>query len=317
VTRVDALVVNWETRDSLLECVAALHGQRGVDVRVIIVDNASSDGSADAVAERFPSDILVRQPFNAGYTAATNVGLQLCTADWILLCNPDCRAEPGTVAALVALVERTPTAAAASPILVGADGERQRFAYRFPTLVDAFFCYTHVGRRLDLRLARFGERRYSPERLRWVRTATAVDHPGAACLLLRRSVIGDGLDPGFPLFFSDAELCWQLRAHGLTLYIEPAASARHLQGESVYRLHWRLVLHELQRSIRRFYRLHHGPLRRGALTLLLVADCLATATVSAARRRSPAEFVAEIRLLRRLLAGRPAPGSPWREESPE
>ena len=151
---VDALVVNWQTAHLLDGCLRSLIAQRGVRVRLVVVDNGSSDGSTDLVAERFPDACLIRLPENVGYTRATNAGLRHCTASYVLLCNPDCTPDPDAVAILADRLERTVDAAAAAPKMIGTEGEPQGFVFRFPTLWDAVFCYTETGQHLDRRTGR-------------------------------------------------------------------------------------------------------------------------------------------------------------------
>jgi len=311
---VDALVVNWQTAHLLDGCLRSLIAQRGVRVRLVVVDNGSSDGSTDLVAERFPDACLIRLPENVGYTRATNAGLRHCTASYVLLCNPDCTPDPDAVAILADRLERTVDAAAAAPKMIGTEGEPQGFVFRFPTLWDAVFCYTETGQHLDRRTGRHMVRRYDRGDLLNTEDAQPVEHPGAACLLLRRDVLGDGLDEGFPLFFSDTELCWRLREVGLEVWLEPTARAYHGKSASVARVSWTVILHELQRGLRRFYRLHHGRSRQATLDVILVADIVIRSAVHGARRRSLAAARADLGLLRRLLADLPAPQAPWREE---
>jgi len=309
--RVDAVVVTWNSAAHLDTCLDALALQRGVRVSATVVDNASADESA-AVASRHDGVDVLRLRRNTGYTRGVHAGVRRGDAPYVLLCNPDSEPEPDCVARLVHLLESTPQAGAVVPVLVGLDGVPQRMLYRFPRLTDAFFCFTEVGHHLDRRLGKPGERRYAMALPPDGRPAP-VEQCGGACVLLRRDGIEELLDDGFPLFFSDTELCWRLRQRGQSLWCEPAAVARHLQGASVDRLRGVTILHELQRSLRRFYALHERRGRRTALDALLVADLTIRTVARGTRRRSLHAARAELDLLRRLWTDRPAPDAPWIE----
>ena len=309
---VDLLVVSWNSRDTLGRCLESAARQLQVEVHVVVVDNASTDGSAEMVAADFPGAELVREPANVGYTVATNDGLARCRGDYVLLCNPDCELMPGTTAALVAFLEETPAAAGVAPRLFDDRGV-QDFCYRFASLPIAIACYTETGRRLDERLGGPVESWRARRDLRTATTPVAVDHSSAACLLMRRDALMGGLDASMPLFFSDVDLSYRLRAAGRAVYFDPRASARHLQGVSVDRLGWRLMRHEMRRGLRRFYRLHRGPAARAALDTILVTDALARAAFRGLRARSIAASREELGWLPRLLGDRPGPGTPWVE----
>jgi GT2 family glycosyltransferase len=308
---VDAIVVSWESAALLPGCLAALQGQAGVELRVIVVDNGSTDGSADLVERDHAGVTLVRQRQNFGYTQATNQGLKHVAAPYVLFCNPDCLPEPGAVARLVAFLQSNPSADAVAPRLIGPDGEVQDFCYRFPTLVIAAACYTETGRRLDQRLGGRAEARRSRHDLHDAAGPVAVDHAGAACLLLCRDALSDGLAETMPLYFSDLDLSFRIRANHRHVYLEPAATARHQQGGSIQQLPWRLLRHELQRGLRAFYRRHHGPARRAALTTIMIVDGVTRAAVHALRDRSLAASREEIDWLGKLLSDQPGPGTPW------
>jgi N-acetylglucosaminyl-diphospho-decaprenol L-rhamnosyltransferase len=313
VTDVDAVVVNWETRDCLRQCLDALLAQPGVQVRVIVVDNASHDGSADMVAADYPQVTLLRQQVNIGYTRATNLGLGACTAPYVVLCNPDCELAIDSLGVLVSALSGTHGAAGVAPRLLDERGEPQGFVFRFPRLIDAFACYTEMGQHIDRRVGGRFVRRYDREDLKHVAGMVGVEHPAAACILLRRELLVGGLDAAFPIFFSDTDLCWRLREQGYSLYLEPAARARHLLGASVNRVPWPLVLHELQRGLRRFYRLHHNRRRQAAVTMILAADVVVRAAVHGVRHRSMERALGDLAMLPRLLSDRPGPGVPWVE----
>jgi GT2 family glycosyltransferase len=310
---VDVVIVNWESRDSLRGCLVALQAQVDIEPRIVVVENASTDGSAEMVNRDFPDVTLSRQSENRGYTHATNIGLAQGSGTYVLLCNPDCEPEPDTLAALVTFLDSNPRAAAAAPRLVGGDGEIQDFCYRFPSLMISAMCITNAGRRVDEWIGGRAHDWWARHDLRGAHSPAAVDHAGAACLLLRRKLLGSELDEGMPLYFSDTDLSWRLRERGYQIFLVPAARARHLQGGSLRSLPVPLIRHEMKRGLRRFYRRHRSPGPRVALTAILVGDGLLKAAYVGLRDRSWTTWEEEINWLRRLLDNQPAPGSPWVE----
>ena len=310
---VAALIVNWETRDDLAGCLRALREQAGATLTVVVVDNASTDGSAAMVRDEFPEVQLIAEEVNRGYTQGVNLGLSRCTGEFVLFLNADCVLAPGTVAGLAAFLAGTPDAGAVAPRLYGPDGEVQDFCYRFTTLAIAAACYTEVGRRLDQRLGGRAEAWRSYRELRSATEPMRVEHASAACLLVRRALTAGGLDPGMPLYFSDVDLTWRLARDGWHTYLQPRLRAEHRQGGSVGKLPWQLLRYELQRSLLRFYRLHRGPVRSAALTAILGADALARAAYLSARSANGRPAREELASWRRLLSGAPPPGAPWSE----
>lgn len=222
----DVVVVAYECRELLLACcrsVAALAG-----VRLLVVDNDSSDGSADAVEQAFPDATVLRAPHNEGFAAGVNRGLAASNAEQVLLLNPDARLAPGALDRMRAALRDDPRCAAVGPRLRDADGALELSVDRTMTPLGDL-----RTRLLDLLyaggsgpLARILERRYS--RARDVRSLSG------ACMLLRRTALREvgGLDARFFLYAEDVDLCRRLRAAAWRLRYEPGAEAVHVRGAS-------------------------------------------------------------------------------------
>jgi len=259
--RVSTVVVSFNTRDHLLSCLASLEASL-VPVEVIVVDNASRDGSADAVAERFPATRLVRNAENAGFARASNQGLALARAPYVLLLNSDAEVRPGAVEAMVALLEARPRVAAVGPRTVSGDGTVQ-VSFGPPL--------TPVHEWRQRRLVR-GVRARRPAALRRAAALAGVEREPAwlsgSCLLARRDALAaiGGFDEDFFLYEEDVDLCHRLHRAGGTLVFTPAAEVVHHLGRSMDQTPDRARL-EYQRSHILYYRKHNGP----AATLLLRA----------------------------------------------
>lgn len=265
--RVSTVVVSFNTRDHLLRCLASLEASL-VPLEVIVVDNASGDGSADAVAERFPATRLVRNAENVGFARASNQGLALARAPYVLLLNSDAEVRPGAVEAMVALLEARPHVAAVGPRTVSGDGAVQvSFG---PPLRPV-----HEWR--QRRLVR-GVRARRPAALRRAAALAGVEREPAwlsgSCLLARRDALAamGGFDEDFFLYEEDVDLCHRLRRAGWTLVFTPAAEVVHHLGRSMDQTPDRARL-EYKRSHVLYYRKHNGP----TATLLLRAYLAVTA----------------------------------------
>ncbi len=129
---VSALIVSYNVKDLLLDSLHAFLTSSDVPVEAIVVDNASGDGSAEAVAERYPDVKLIRQPRNVGYGKANNIGLQECEGRFILLLNPDVTVGEGCVGRLADFLLVRPDVETVGPRLLRPEGmadlaARQKF----------------------------------------------------------------------------------------------------------------------------------------------------------------------------------------------
>ncbi len=134
---VAVLVVSWNTRDLLAECLQSVQDNTGdLTVQTVVVDNASTDGSAEMVRTQFPSVLLLALQDNTGFVGGNNTAYRsLPTAPrCILLLNPDARLQPGTLAALVSWMDAHPEAGACGPLTLNPDGTLQLSWTRFPTV---------------------------------------------------------------------------------------------------------------------------------------------------------------------------------------
>ncbi len=245
-TGVSAVVVNYNTRDHLLQCVRSLRSD-GV-ARVVVVDNASADGSGDALRGSDPDAVLLPMASNLGYGTAANRGVAATDAPYVLILNPDTVVEPGTTKVLAAALDRDPGLAVVGPRMENVDGSLYPSARCFPNLVDAaghaflgFVApanpYTRRYRMLDWDHGEAGE----------------VDCVSGACLLVRRSafVAAGGFDEAYFMYAEDVDLCWRLRQQGWRVGYEPAGRVVHSLGASSRQHPYRMILAH-HRSLFRF-----------------------------------------------------------------
>ncbi len=228
------VVLSWNTRELTLACLRALNDERPRHAReVVVVDNGSSDGSADAIAA-LPGVALLRNAENRGYSAGNNQGAAAGHGRYLCLLNSDTEVRPGALDALVDFLAAHPEYGAVAPKLVNPDGTVQRACMRFPGLAVAL-CYDSI-------FARFWpgswvDRRYHMRDFDHLHSRDVAQPPGA-CLVLRRDeyLAMGGLDEALFLFFNDVDLCRRLWRRRRKIRYFAAAEVLHHVGASTRQL---------------------------------------------------------------------------------
>jgi len=294
--RISAVVVSYNTRDELLRCLETLLAPASPPLDVTVVDNASRDGSADAVRARFPAVRVIANSTNLGFSKANNIGWRAATGEYVLLLNSDCEVRPGAVAALSAVLEARPKVALAGPRHVGTDGRPQ---------VSFGPDLTPVAEWRQGRLVR-GVKAGRAEALR--EAAALSEHESepdwlsASCLLARRSALlaVGGFDELFFLYEEDVDLCLRLRRAGWGLVFTPTAEVVHHLGRSMDKAPG-LARLEYHRSHLRFYAKHNPVPQRLALRAFIAGKAAwswlrAGSGDEGARRRAEARAILELAL---------------------
>jgi GT2 family glycosyltransferase len=256
---VSAVVVSWNTRALLRECVASTLADAadlGGRVEIIVVDNASSDGSVEMVRSEFPTVRVIANESNNGFASATNQGLRASRGTHLMLLNPDTRVMRGSLRAMVSFLESHPRVGSVGPRLVGAQGEHQVSCFPLPTLAKELWRLYHLDRLYVLAsypLSRFSDG--LPQQVESIQ---------GACMLLRREALEQTglLDERFFIYTEEIDLCRRLVDAGWDIFFVPAAVVVHFGGASTAQVSARMFL-ELYRSKVQYFRKHLGD--RGAL----------------------------------------------------
>ena len=223
------LIISFNTRDTTLRCLRAVYAHLdGVAAEVIVVDNASADGSADAVAAEFPQVVLIRSLENAGFGAANNLAMTQAKGDVFLLLNSDAFLSSGALPAMLKVLDDQPKVGVVGPRLLNADGSLQRSCYRFPSPGVAWREALWISA-VAPATSMLGDLRKwphdKPYRPEWLI---------GACMMVRRSVyetVG-GFDPKFFMYYEEADWQKRIRAAGWEIAFTPAAQVTHLGGAS-------------------------------------------------------------------------------------
>jgi N-acetylglucosaminyl-diphospho-decaprenol L-rhamnosyltransferase len=263
---VSTLVVCWNNRDFLPRCLESVSASE-----VIVVDNASGDGSAQVVAERFPSARLLALDRNVGFAGGVNRAAAHATGTYLLLLNPDAEATPRAVERMVAFLDEHDTCAAVTGRLLSMTEEPQNDFHvrRLPTLSSLAVDLLLVSRFWPTNpITRHAEGADIDET-----AVSAIERPTASCLLVRRTAFDQvgGMDDQFtPAWFEDVDFCKRLLDARWSIYSLPTAVFRHLGGRSVRRLGRARTKRIFYRNMERYVRKHHGRTGAAAMKALLV-----------------------------------------------
>lgn len=257
---ISALIVSYNTRELLLEAIASVADEEGVET--IVVDNGSRDGSPEVVAQRYPRVQLIRSKTNLGFAGGVNRAAARADGQVLLVLNSDARLEPGALAVLRELLDQRPAAAMVAPRLCYADGRPQAAAFCFPGLAQVVFDLFPVERMTD-----------SPLNGRIISNEPrTIDHPLGACMLIRRAAWLDvgPLDEGYFMYLEEVDWCRRARARGWQIWHHPGAVVVHHGGSST-RQQPDAMAAQLWRSRLRYYTRFHGPLYNRVVHLLVRA----------------------------------------------
>lgn len=260
------IIVSWNVAALLDRCLTTLReelARSGVAATVWVVDNASTDGSADLVRDRQGWVRLETPGENLGFVRGNNLILEGLLReglpDFVWLLNPDTEVRPGAVTALLRCLAEHPDAGLCGPRLLNPDGSLQPSAFRFPGLLQPLF---DLGRLP----ARFYE---TPLNGRYPRAQYAgrqpfrVDHPLGAALMARGAAVAQvgPLDPDFFMYCEEIDWAWRMRQAGWEAWLVPEAIVVHHGGASTGQARPATTAH-LWVSRARLYRKYRGPLTR-------------------------------------------------------
>jgi N-acetylglucosaminyl-diphospho-decaprenol L-rhamnosyltransferase len=264
-------IVNTNSRALLLACLESL---AGTDAEIVVLDNASEDGSADAVRERFPNVRVIAQSHRAGFGANHNTVIRATTGGYVYVLNEDTTAGDWGFEALKAYLEDHPRVAALGPRLVYPNGRLQDSAWRFPTPFVSTVSLATLGR-LGVTQSRGDE----PRAVDWVM--------GAAVMLRREALDEVGLfDESFFLYSEEVDLQARLHRAGWEVHYFPRVSVVHHESQFSAEIPERRI-NEMWRSRHRYWRKHHSGAGARIAALATGAQYVVRGALSPIVRRDP------------------------------
>ena len=269
-------LVNTNSRELLLACLESL---RGVDAEIVVLDNASEDGSAEAVRARHPEVRLIEQRHRAGFGANHNTVIRATTGRYVFILNEDTTSDDWGFERMVAHLDANPRIAALGPRLVYPDGRVQASAWRFPSPATALLGLLTLGKAGVLQSGGSETRE--------------VDWAMAAALLVRREALDEvGIfDEGFFIYSEETDLCRRLRTAGWRTQFFPSVTVVHHESQFSAGIPERRI-NEMWRGRHRYWAKHHTPAGARAAALCTGAQYALRGLIRARDR----DFAARMRL---------------------
>lgn len=232
-TRLDVsiIVVSWNTREVLRNCLQSVYEQtQGIDFELIVIDNASADGSAEMVKSLFPQVVLIENPANLGFPAANNQGIDITWGRYVLLLNSDTVILDNAICKVVEFADKHADAAVVGCKVLNPDRTPQITCFMFPSLLNLFLAATYLYK-LFPRSRFFGRELMGW----WDRSDTCeVDVVGGCFMLVQTEAIRQvgKMDEQFFLYCEETDWCYRFKKAGWKTIFTPEAQIIHLSGQS-------------------------------------------------------------------------------------
>ena len=261
------IIISWNVRELLARCLESVAASKP-DAEVIVVDSASTDGSAQMVRERFAWARLIALDENVGFTAGNNIGLRASRGRHVMLLNPDTEVVGDALDAMLRYLDANPDVGAVGPHTLNTDGTTQSTRRRFPPLLTALFESTwlqpYAPRRVLDRYYVNGPPDDATLDVDWVQ---------GSALMVRRAAYEQvgGLDEGYVMYSEELDWCRRLKAAGWRVVYLGSARIVHHGGRSTDQAAAQRHIH-FQTSKVRYFRKHHGWAAAEALRAFLLLN---------------------------------------------
>jgi GT2 family glycosyltransferase len=322
---ISIVVVSFNTSAVLRECLCSVDREIGsLRAQVIVVDNASTDGSPEMIEREFPEVELIRSQINLGFGPANNLGIKSAKGRYVVLLNSDAFLTDGSLSRSVAHMDNNPRAGLGGCRFIGRDGSWQPSGRKFPTVLGDLIVLSGLAARFPRsRLFGRADRTWAN-----VMEAAEVDWiPGAYSIIRSEVVATIGLfDPRFFLYYEEVDLCMRIKQKGYSIWYWPDVVVVHIGGESARQIRsiemsrtgGQLILWRM-RSMLLYYRKHHGPAARIAMFVEIAWYWMRSQrrrlSQDPNRRLSARTFQSMISLMKQAWrdtgGGRCSPAQPW------
>jgi GT2 family glycosyltransferase len=255
--KVSVIIVNWNVRDMVLDCIRTVIEQTRLDFEIIVVDNNSSDGSVEAIENEFDTVQIIVNDSNKGFAAANNQGLRASRGNYILLLNPDTLVEDNAIDKMLTWMQEDLSIGCGGCQVYKSKDSIQKTCFSDPTLWNTILVQTGLHR-----ISKTSHFWGKPEYFWWDRCSEMeVDVVSGMFMLIPRKVLEEvgEMDDAFFVYAEEADWCRRIRAHGYKCVFTPLTHIIHRDGgsKSTYQIRPQMYV-QLQKSQMIYARKHYG-----------------------------------------------------------
>jgi N-acetylglucosaminyl-diphospho-decaprenol L-rhamnosyltransferase len=284
--RLSVVICNYNTRDVLAGALESLQATlTDLAHEIIVVDNASKDGSAAMVRERFPGVKIIESGANFWFTGGNNSGMRAAHGDYVWILNPDVIIHPHAAQIMIAYLDAHPTAGAVTCRMIFRDGTLQRNGSRLATYSDLLLGYTFLG-------VLFKPWRDRRRRIMWYAdwdraSDRSIEVAPGSNLLVRRAILDqiDYFDEQLKLYFTEDDICYRIRHTGHEVVYVTGATIVHDEHASTSQVQ-RLATHVYFNDLVAFTRKYYGRPRARLLAALIMPTRAAMLLAQSLKKRS-------------------------------
>ena len=250
------IIVNWNTKELLRNCLTSIYQRTGdIDYEVIVVDNASTDGSTEMVKNDFQQVTLIENPENRGFATANNQGIAIAKGRYVLLLNSDTVVLDNSIANTVSFTDSHPQAGVIGCRVLNPDGTVQPTCFMFPSILNMLLSSTYLYKLFPK--SRF----FGRERMTWWDRSDVreVDVVTGCFMLVRREAIEQVgvMDERFFMYGEETDWCYRFKKKGWKVMFAPVGQIIHFGGQSTSQKPAAMIV-QLRLSILKFIRKHYG-----------------------------------------------------------
>lgn len=249
------IIVSYNVRQLLLNCIQSILETAGsINYEIIVIDNASTEWSVEAVRETFPNVQIIANKVNVGFARANNQGYLISKGNFLLLLNPDTVVKPGAIRSVLEFMKNTPDAGMAACRLLNPDGSLQKSIRPFPTLKENLLKALFIDQLLYRQY--WGRTYYKPEPF-------GIDYCAGAFMMVRRKALGEMLllNPEFFMYGEEKDLALRLKEREWITYFVPSGEIIHFGEQSTKQIPVDMFL-EFQKSQIKFFNRHFHRLHK-------------------------------------------------------